>query len=237
MSISNSISRFAEYYKRHGLAATMRRAELAAKRAIVAGRMVVFYCDLDQRKLRSVSIPKTFSIERVNAPTELSAEHLAEMTSFWNPKLADRNIRERLEKGASLWMVECECRLAGYGWTLQGQAIEPYYFPLTPGDVQLFDFYVFPKFRGRAIHWLLTGHILHALAAEGASRAFADTGEWNRAQLASFKMTPFRLFGMVRTYNVFGHLLTRWVAGQPEGRKQKDAGRREKPIEMLRSNE
>ena len=64
-------------------------------------------------------------------------------------------------------MVECEDRLAGYGWTLQGQTIEPYYFPLAPDDVQLFDFYVFPKFRGRAIHWLLTGHILHAMAAEG----------------------------------------------------------------------
>ena len=50
MSISNSISRFAEYYKRHGLAATMRRAKLAAKRALFAGRMVVFYCDLDRAK-------------------------------------------------------------------------------------------------------------------------------------------------------------------------------------------
>ena len=32
--------------------------QLAAKRALFAGRMVVFYCDLDERKLRPVNFPK-----------------------------------------------------------------------------------------------------------------------------------------------------------------------------------
>ena len=68
--------------------------------------------------------------------------------------------------------------LAGYGWTIQGRPISScYYFPLLPGDVQFFDFLVFPKFRGRAIQWLLTLHILKTLKDEGASRAFADTHE------------------------------------------------------------
>ena len=237
MSLSSAVSRLTEYLRRHGFAATVRRAGLAARRSIFAGRMVVFYCDLDERKLRPISIPKTFSIKRVNALTELGTERLQEMTSFWNPKLASRNIRERFEKGASLWLVECEGRLAGYGWTLQGQAIERYYFPLTSGDAQLFDFYVFPSFRGRALHWLLTGHILHMLALEGASRAFADTGEWNAAQLASFKMTPLRRFGQVRTYKIFGQQLTRWDADEPEGQVQRRPARGNKAIKVLRPNE
>ena len=62
MSISNSISRLVDYYTRHGLAATIRRAKLAARRALFAGRMVVFYCDLDERRLRPVNIPKTFAV-------------------------------------------------------------------------------------------------------------------------------------------------------------------------------
>lgn len=239
MSISNSISRFTDYYRRHGLTDTLRRAGLAGKRKLFAGRMVVFYCDLDERKLRQVSIPKTLSVRRIETLTGLSAGHFQKMTSFWNPKLASRNIRERFEKGASLWLVESEDRLAGYGWTLEGRTISQYYFPMGPDDVQLFDFYVFPKFRGRAIHWLLTGYILQTLAAEGRARAFADTGEWNTAQLASFKMTPFRPLGYVRTYNVFGQIFTRWSPNEPVKPEQKGAARSGKAIKMsiLGSNE
>jgi ribosomal protein S18 acetylase RimI-like enzyme len=228
MGVSDSISRLADYYRRHGLGATIRRTRLAGKRALFAGRMVVFYCDLDERRLRPVSIPKAFAVQRVKALTELGAENLQEMTGFWNPKLAKRDIRERFEKGASLWLVESEDRLAGYGWTLDGQTIAPYYFPLGRDDVQLFDFYVFPRFRGRAIHWLLTSHILHKLAAEGRSRAFADTGEWNQAQLASFKMTPFRFLGFVRTHKVFGRVHTCWQVSKPAGQEQKGIALREK---------
>lgn len=237
MSVSSSISRLTEYWRRHGLAATVSRARLAARRALFANRMVVFYCDLDERKLRPVKIPNSFAVQRVRALTDLSPAHLQEMTSFWNPKQANRNIRERFETGASLWLLESEQQLAGYGWTLEGRSIEPYYFPLGPDDVQLFDFYVFPKYRGRALHWLLTGHILHTLAAEGRSRAFADTAEWNQAQLASFKMTPFRRLGVVRTYRVLGQELNRWVESKPLNREQKSSTMREKPMKVLRSNE
>lgn len=235
MSLSSGVSRLTEYRRRHGLAATVRRAGIAAKRSIFAGRMVVFYCDLDVAKLRQVTIPKTLAVERVRSLTDLKEKHLHEITAIWNPRLASRNIRERFEKRASLWLVECEGQLAGYGWTLQGAAIEPYYFPLTPGDVQLFDFYVFPKFRGRALHWLLTGHILQTLAGEGASRAFADTGEWNEAQLASFKMTSLRRLGVVRTYKIFGRQLTAWDPADPEAQVEQHAARRNQAIKALRS--
>jgi GNAT superfamily N-acetyltransferase len=237
MSVYDSMSRLADYYRRHGLGATIRRAGLAGKRTLFAGRMVVFYCDLDKQRPRPISIPRTFALQRVKALTEVSAENLREITGFWNPKLANRNIRERFEKGASLWLVESEDRLAGYGWTLEGGTIAPYYFPLAPDDVQLFDFYVFPRFRGRAIHSLLTSHILRTLAAEGRSRAFADTGEWNLAQLASFRMTPFRFLGFVRTYKVFGQVHTCWVAREPADQEQKGTACKKKPLKMLGSNE
>jgi len=237
MRISNSISRATVYCKRHGLAATICRAQLAGKRALFADRMLVFYCDLDERRLPQVNFPTALRVERLRALTELSAEHVQAITGFWNPKLANQNIRERFKKGASLWLVECEKKLAGYGWTLQGKTIAPYYFPLAPDDVQLFDFYVFPKFRGRAIHWILTSHILHTLAAEGRSRAFADTREWNQAQRASFTMTPFRLLGSVRTYHIFGQVLNCWVASKTADREQNDPLGRDGAMKILRSNE
>jgi hypothetical protein len=199
--------------------------------------MVVLYCDLYERRLPQINVPTALRVERLRALNELSEEHLQAMTSFWNPKLANRNIRERFEKGASLWLVEWENHLAGYGWTLQGKTIASYYFPLGPDDVQLFDFYVFPRFRGRALHWLLTSYILHTLAAEGMSRAFADTGEWNQAQRASFTMTPFRPLGFVRTYKILGQVFNCWVASEPADSTQRDTSRRNKSMRILRSNE
>jgi hypothetical protein len=230
VSVSNSISRLREYYRRHGGAATLRRGALAGKRALFAGRMVVLYCDLDESRLPQLNIPKALKVERQTSLAEVRAEHLRAITSFWNPKLAIRNIGERFEKGASLWLVESEGQLAGYGWTLHGQTIAEYYFPLGPDDVQFFDFHVFPKFRGRALHWLLTCQILRTLAAEGRSRAFADTAEWNQAQLASFKMTPFRVLGLVRTYKILGQMLTCWAVGGPSNRGQKSLLHRDRAM-------
>ncbi|MGB9433272.1 MAG: GNAT family N-acetyltransferase [Candidatus Acidiferrum sp.] len=211
MGISGYISSITNYYSRHGFSATVRRAGLAFKRTLFAGRMVVFYCDLPTQAARPVNIPNFMRIQRVTREAELLPEDFDEITGFWNPKQARRNVKERFANGASLWLVKSEDKVAGYGWTLQGRTIAEYYFPMGPKDVQLFDFYVFPKFRGRAMHWLLTAYILQTLASEGAARVFADTGEWNQPQISSFRMTPFRRLGLVRSFTIFGRTYVSWA--------------------------
>jgi hypothetical protein len=237
MSISSSISRLTAYYTRHGFAATIRRAGLALKRALFARRMIVFYCDLGKLTSTGVKFPNSLRVERVRSSADLGPQDFQEITSFWNPKLAQRNIRERFEKGASLWLIKSGDRLAGYGWTLQGRTIASYYFLLGEEDVQLFDFYVFPKFRGRALHWLLTDHILHTLATEGRARAFADTGEWNQAQISSFKMTPFRRLGLVQSFTVLGHTFVSWVENEPVAATPKGAKHQGAVSSMAASHE
>jgi hypothetical protein len=237
MGIANSISRFTEYYRRHGLGATIRRAGLAVKRALFSNRMVVFYCDLAKQTTAPVNIPSSLKVERLRSYSELSPQDLQEMTSFWNPKQAHRNIRERFDQGASLWLIKSGDNLAGYGWTLQGHTIGPYYFLLGEDDVQLFDFYVFPKFRGRAMHWLLTAYIVQVLTVEGRTRAFADTGEWNQAQLSSFKMTPFRRLGLVRCFTILGHTFVSWVENERVVEVEKGTERKDRAPSMERSHE
>jgi hypothetical protein len=210
LGISGSIGRVREYFERHGFAETVRRAGVAMRRGLFANRMVVYYCDLAKLPAVPVNVPESIRIERVQREGELGAQDRAAIASFWNPDLAQRNIRERFEKGATLWLIRSGEALAGYGWTIQGRPISPYYFPILPGDVQFFDFLVFPKFRGRAIQWLLTAQILKTLKDEGALRAFADTHEWNQPQLASFKMTAFRPMGMIRTVTMFGRTFSSW---------------------------
>ena|SRR5215469_7701195 len=237
MRISNSISRVTDYYSRHGFRATVSRFVLAAKRALFSSRMIVFYCDLPSLPVRPVNIPGSMTVERVTGEGELRSQDFDEITSFWNPTQARRNVKERFANGASLWLIKSEEHVAGYGWTMQGRTIAEYYFPMAPKDVQLFDFYVFPKFRGRALHWLLTAYILQALAAEGAARAFADTGEWNQPQISSFRMTPFRRLGLVRSFTVFGHTFVSWAERESAEQIEIPSRQKDRALSVARPHE
>ncbi len=202
--MSNQITRIAGYYRRHGLKDTINRAVVAFRRALFSNRMVVFYCDLTKLKASTVNIPASLRIERLTRYAELAPADLQAMTSFWNPKQALKNIQQRFEKGASLWLVKAGDTLAGYGWTIQGRTIEPYYFPLCPADVHLFDFHIFPQYRGHGINPYLVTHILKELSSQSLTRAFIDVAEWNHSQLSSLKKTPFTRLGQAKSSSVFG---------------------------------
>ena len=219
----------------HGLGATIRRARLALKRALFANRMVVFYCDLSAQTSPAVTIPASFRVERLLNAAELSQQDWEAVISLWNPKLARRNINERFTKGATLWLIKSGNRLAGYGWTLQGRTIEPYYFPLGPDDAHLFDFHVFPEYRGQGINPLLVGYILHALATDWGGRAFIEAAEWNEAQLCSLRKTAFRRLGWARSVTIFGHKFTSWTADNDIEEAAKE--RRGRAPAMARSHE
>ena len=221
MSISHSISRFTAYFKRNGLRATVRRIGLAARRALFSSRMVLFYCDLSALSSPPTDLPSSLKVERHTNQTDLSPQDLQQITSFWNPQLAERNIKERLELGASLWLIKFEGNLAGYGWTLQGHTVKPHYFRLAPGDVHLFDFHVFPQYRGQGVNPLLVSYILRSLAAEGQGRAFIEAAEWNQAQLASLRRTPFRRLGLARKFTLFRYTMVCWDENKTVEQEQK----------------
>jgi ribosomal protein S18 acetylase RimI-like enzyme len=237
MAISTSISRFTAYYSRHGFGATIRRAGVAMKRALFSSRMVVFYCDLGKQATAPVKTSSSLKVERLRSYAELSPQDLQVMTSFWNPKQALRNIRERFDQGASLWMIKSEDNLAGYGWTLQGSTVEPYYFPLAPSDVHLFDFHVFPQYRGQGINPHLVAYILRALGEDRGGRAFIEAAEWNQAQLLSLRKTVFLQLGLVRLFTIFGHTFASWVENEPVKQAQKVAEPGDKVSSVARPHE
>lgn len=214
MGVSSSISRFADFYKRNGLGATFRRLNLAVKRTLFSSRKVLFYCDLTERRSTEAELPSSARVERVRNRPDLSRADFEQMVSFWNPTLAEGNMIERFALGASLWLIKYEGRLAGYGWTLQGCTVEPHYFPLGARDVQFLDFHVFPKYRGRALDWLLMTYILHELAVDGCVRAFGEAAEWNQASVASFVMTSFQRLGLAKKLTVCGRTIVWWTPDQ-----------------------
>jgi|SRR5208282_2087044 len=237
MAISTSISRLAAYYTRHGFGATIRRAGVSVKRALLSNRMVVFYCDLAKQTTAPLKTPSSLKMERLRSYAELNPQDLQEILNVWNPKLAHRSIRERFDQGATLWLIKSEGRLAGYSWTLRGRTIAPYYFLLGEDDVQLFDFYVMPKFRGRAILWFLVAHILHSLRDEGAARIFGDVAEWNQPSLSFYRMTPFRRLGSARCFTILGHAFTHWVENETDRQAWNGVARRDEVPTLARSRE
>ena len=211
MAVSTAVSRLADYYRRRGFAATLRRAAVAVKRSLFYGRSVLFYCDLATLAAPPPDLQGGLKVEQKKGFAELSPEDLEAMTSFWNPKLAQRNIKERFGKGASLWLLKSHNHLAGYGWTLKGGTIEPHYFPVGQDDVHLFDFHMFPQYRGQGMNPLLVGEILRSLAREGAGRALIEAAEWNQAQLSSLAKTPFRRLGLARKLTIFNCTIVCWT--------------------------
>ncbi len=211
MAISTSLLKLADYYSRNGFGATFRRTSLAVRRTLFSNGMVLLYCDLSDVVARTAAAADFVKVEQKKSRAELSQEDLQVMISFWNSKLAYRNIQERFKKGAVLWLLKSVGGLAGYGWTLQGRTIEPHYFPLGHRDLHLFDFHVFPQYRGRGMNTFLVGQILRRAAADGGARAFIEAAAWNEAQLASLKKTPFQRFGRARKWPIFGHTFVWWL--------------------------
>jgi ribosomal protein S18 acetylase RimI-like enzyme len=237
MGIANSISRLTDYYRRNGFVTTLHRAGLGVRRVIFANRMVVFYCDLTDLLTRAGVLPSSFTVDRLSSEAELRPLDLVAMTSFWNSKQAHRNLSNRFALGASLWLIKSEDHLAGYGWSLQGRTVEPYFFPLGKDDVHLFDFHVFPQYRGLGINPLLVTHILRNLATCCVGRAFIEAAEWNDAQLSSLRKTPFLNLGLVRSLTLFGHTLVSWSERQTIDQVQQSSERPGRPLKIVRPNE
>jgi ribosomal protein S18 acetylase RimI-like enzyme len=203
------IGRFLLYSRRHGLVSTARRIGLAVKRTVAQNRLVLFYCDLAALDGAALKLTQG-RVERRSSESELDSTEINQLLSVGYPAAVRRQTAERFGLGASLWLFRLGPKLAGYGWTLVGKTVEPYFFPLGSGDVHLFDFFVFPEFRGRGINRLLVLEILNRLAAEKKARAFIETAEWNTAQLRSLGRMPFKRLGVARKFGAFGRTFAVW---------------------------
>jgi ribosomal protein S18 acetylase RimI-like enzyme len=213
-SLIEPISRLAAYNRRHGFGATLQRAGLFMRRLFSSNRMVLFYCDFphDGTSWPVTSLPGHLRIDRKQSAEEIAPEDWEQIVNFWNPELCNRSFTERFREGASMWLIRYEEKLAGYGWTITGLTVEPHYHPLGANDVHMFDFLVFPEYRGRKINPCLVDHILNQLAFEGRTRAYIEVREWNHSQLSSLGKTRFRLLGVARKVSLFGRTFVEWTS-------------------------
>lgn len=216
MGISILFSRLAIYYKRNGSGATARRAWLAMSRLFSPG-MILFYCNLSGSNSEQAPLPAFLTVERKRNEDEVSPLDLEEIIKSWNSRVAHQSIKERFGRGASLWMIKSERKLAGYGWTLRGHTIERHYYSLGLDDVHLFDFYVFPRYRGQGLNPLLVTEVLRTLAVERMERAFIEAAAWNHAQLESLRKTSFHRLGRASKFTILRRTIVFWDDNQVDG--------------------
>jgi ribosomal protein S18 acetylase RimI-like enzyme len=178
--------------------------------------MVLFIYDLPILHMTSSTSdwPNHLRVERKQSQEEIGQEDLQRILNFWNPRLARRSLTERFNEGATLWLIRSEGQLAGYGWTLTGRTMRPHYVPLGANDVHLFDFLVYPEYRGRRINPSLVTHILDQLSREGRSRAYIEVAEWNHAELTSLRRTAFQFFGVARKMSLSKWTIVEWGRDQ-----------------------
>ena len=212
MSISDSISRLTSYYKRHGVKATLQRGKVFVSRLFSSNRLVIYSYDLSKGEAISSSRawPDSLSVVRVTSQEQIEKQDWLQIIDFWDAKLSERNFNTRFREGASVWLMRSGGKLAGFGWTLTGRSIKPHFFPFGPNDVHLFDFLVFPEFRGKGMNPLLVTHILEQLGKERGTRAFIEAAEWNHAQLKSLAKTGFQMLGVARKRTILGRTFVEW---------------------------
>jgi len=210
MHLQEYIGRFLHYAKHHGLWVTAKRTLLGLRRMLAGNRFVLFYCDLASFEVTPLDEPAQGTIERRFSGTRLDPQDLDRIMNAGYPPTVRRQLAERFAQGASLWLFELEDKLAAYGWSLIGHTMEPHFFPLGRNDVHLFDFFVFPEYRGRRINPALVSHILNNLALEGKARVFIEAAEWNTAQLHSLERVPFQKLGYARKHSLLGGTIVVW---------------------------
>ena len=225
--------RLGSYLKRHGLRRTVTQAATVARRGLLQSRKCLFCCDL--RSVGASALLSSQSVERIEGAEQLGEQDWQRIGIAWNLELARRDFPERFERGATMWMVRVGGQFAGYAWTLAGDTMSPYYYPLGNGDVHLFDVFVFPAYRGRQASVYLINEILRELAAAGQARAFVETSEWNHPMLHSLYKTDFRLYAVARKLTLFGRTFVEW-GNRGEIRRFSSRGEKERRINPRRGS-
>lgn len=194
------LQRFWHYHRVHGSAATVGRIKTALSQIVYLGKNILFVCELPVAENKNPFSPGV--LERKSSLAALTSEDVERIVSPAEPTGNRRRMNERFAAQAELWLIRCQGVIAAFGWTIVGKTMEPHFVPLAPRDVHLFDFFVFPEFRGRGLNPALVSQILQAISRENLSKAFIEAAAWNRPQLSSLKKTPFHRFGAARKFQL-----------------------------------
>ena len=206
------LRRFVRYYEKHGLLGTLSRFVVATRRALYDNKTVMFYIDLQYAGRSDLVMPQSFSLEVVEHYSQLRHDDLERMFDYLGKHRTEHHLRDRLKKGAKLWLLRVEHTLAAFIWSMRGNMVEPYFVPLTPDDAVLFAAETFPDYRGRGLYPFLVECVFNELKKQNVVRVYGMAKTWNASSLRGLAKTGFRHYADVRMVHVPGRTVTVWYA-------------------------
>jgi len=206
----NLLTRFMKYYREKGVWKTLRRMYEQPYRLLFKGQMCLYYADMNQLSESVLNLPNGITIECKKKYNEAIGSEMQRMIDYWDKENETDKVRERFEKGAILWIIKLDENIAGFGWSIRGKMVHPFYLPLTPHDAVLFSYEIFEEYRGCSLYTLLLNFIFGRLKLEGVGRAFIFVSAWNTPSIRGIEKSCFRKFCKARRFHPFGRNITIW---------------------------
>jgi len=176
--------------------------------------MALFYCDL-ARDIPEPLPEAASRLVRVSSLSLLTEEDRQRMLESGYPPAIAADMSKRFRPGNHSLDSPTGRPHRGIWLDVTGGTMETHFHPLGASDVHLFDFYVFPEFRGQRLNPTLVGSILRELSATQRGRAFIECAVWNEPQLRSLARTPFQRFGTAANTAFSVALLFCWRQQNP----------------------
>jgi ribosomal protein S18 acetylase RimI-like enzyme len=162
----------------------------------------MYYSELQQITTDILLLPQEYLVDSWNREDTSERNIFEVFYKYQDENIVKEKIISRFKRGAELWTIQVSKQIAGFVWSIRGTTIKPYFFPLGPNDVHLFDNEIFPPFRGKGLNSILIDSVLLELKKKGILRAFIETRNWNIAEINSLSKTKLKIFGQVVTLNI-----------------------------------
>lgn len=210
MHIHNILTRFVNFYKKRGILNTLFRISEQPYRILFKGHTFLYYAEMNEINDAVLTLPPGISVESKKTFIEAVQPDMQIMVDYWNKEKERVKIIERFKKGAILWIIKLNGNIAGFGWSIKGKMVHPFYFPLTPHDAVLFSYEIFEEYRGRGFYHLLINYILGTLKLAGVSRGFGFVYALNASSINGIEKSYFRKFCKARRFHPFRRNITIW---------------------------
>lgn len=142
------LARFLDYYHKNGVLRTFRRLWEQPYRAVFKGYTLLYYAELNEVDSSTLTLSKNITVQCMHRYEDVFRPDMQTMVNYWENECETSRVRERFEQGAALWVIWVEKSIAGFGWSIRGGMVHPFYLPLTPYDAVLFSYEIFKEYRG-----------------------------------------------------------------------------------------
>ena len=200
--------RIRKYYSENGLIKTIMQLFVVFIRQTLQNKYIIWV--VDPNEFANYDDKHDYVFVCKTKYEMMTKTELFSLENNGNRNVNYYKLKSHFDKGATLWIVKLDDDVLGFVWSIKGKTYTPYYFPIGPNDVQLFDAEVFTKFRGKALSKHLFIYVLNELSKQNIKNLYTDTAIWNIPIQRTLSKLDFNKIGLVRKFVVLNKAFVIW---------------------------